>query len=77
MSTLCSCATCGNVVCDVLWLSPCTQQGPWPHPLGGSCDRGHETALNGVKVMRPFYTVLSVIVVWDWAEFIVVYDIIH
>ena len=22
----------------------CTEQEPWPHPLGGSCDRGHETA---------------------------------
>ena len=36
---LCGDATCGNVVCDVLRLSPCTKQ---PCPLGGSCDRGHE-----------------------------------
>ena len=36
----CGNATCGNVVCDVLWLSLWTEQ---PHPLGGSRDRGHET----------------------------------
>ena len=43
------CDECGaaNVVCDVPRISLYTEQ---PHPLSGSCDRGHETIAKRQRV---------------------------